>query len=209
MALSGIFIIFRIEQLSRDEAKYYEDILWFLRLLPDYCRKLKEGILRKEEILSLDEYTNILNFLDKRDIVKYKETLENITSKFVEIRNKINGYNYEDFREEKLSILTFLEFYFKYCAEKGDLINYNRTLKNKILDFFKLPFILGVILIVLTIFFLPMLKSNTGFWFEIPFQLPSNLIIGTLVSLTIMVILSIMLVIYYSMWSDEAKRTLI
>ncbi len=71
-----------------------------------------------------------------------------------------------------------------------------------------MPFTIGMILIAFAIFFLPMLKSNIGVCLGIPFQIP-NLIIGLLVSLTIMVILTIMLVIYYSMWSDEAKRILI
>lgn len=113
--------------------------------------------------------------------------------------------NIEGLREEKTRALEICYIHVIECKKKGNLINYNRALKNKILEFFKYPFISGMILIAFTIFFLPMLSSNSGFWL----QIPGNYVIGFLVSLTTMVILTIMLLIYYSIWSDEAKKTLI
>ncbi|MFZ3383129.1 MAG: hypothetical protein WA144_04310, partial [Candidatus Methanoperedens sp.] len=99
------------------------------------------------------------------------------------------------------------------CKKKGTRIKYIISVKIKTLNFFLYPFILGMILIVFTLFFLPMLNSNPefgffGFWFEKPFRIQGSSIVGLLVSFTIMVILTIMLVIYYSMFSDEAKETL-
>lgn len=111
----------------------------------------------------------------------------------------------EDYKKQVMDSLKYCDYQVKECEKKGILIHNNRAIKSKILELFKMPFISGMILIAFTIFFLPMLNSNSGFWL----QVPGNFVISFLVSLTIMVILKIMLLIYYSMWSDEAKKTLI
>ncbi len=96
LALSGIFIIFRIDQLSRDEAKYEEYIMWFLRKLPSYSECLNE-------IVKDDEYKKITDSLEGRNIDQYKEILEEIKSRFGDNRGK---YEKEENRK-KLSILAF------------------------------------------------------------------------------------------------------
>lgn len=242
LALAGIFVIFRIEQLSKDEAKYETDF-------KDHLGEIKNQ--KKLDLSSIgsmlptpkyrmewSEHDAILNLLDERKYSEYSEALINLKSRLEDENIKFEvGLNelkheieekekkgeptgllfvspllvedIEDYRTQEINSLKICENHIKECMKKGDRINYNRALKNKILEFFRYPFVLGMILIAFTIFFLPMLNSNSGSWFEFPFHIQSNLIIGLLVSLTIMVILTIMFVIYYSMLSNEAKTTMI
>lgn len=238
LALAGIFVIFRIEQLSKDEAKYETDF-------KDHLREIKNQKTRELSSIGAmfptpkyrmewSEHDAILNLLDERKYSEYSEALINLEYRLEEENKKFEVglselkheieekekkptelfvsplvEDIEDYRTQEINSLKICENHIKECMKKGDRINYNRALKNKILEFFRYPFVLGMILIAFTIFFLPMLNSNSGFWFEFPFHIQSNLIIGLLVSLTIMVILTIMFVIYYSMLSNEAKTTMI
>lgn len=76
--------------------------------------------------------------------------------------------------------------------------------KPKLVECFKLPFIKGMLLIILAIYFLPLLQSESNLFFHIPL----TIIIETSVILTITVVLEIICLIYYSMWSKMAKSTL-
>ena len=169
LALAGVFIIFRIEQLQRDKAKYENDI-------EKRFEKLRKGSCKE------DIYDNALNKLDV------------LNMEFFEIVNSLERKATRDVDKEIL----------KQCINKGELAFMNDCLIKELQAGFKLPFLTGMLLITFTLYFLPMLNSNSRFWFHIP----ANIIIGECVIFTIIVVLEIMCIIYYSMWSALAKRTL-
>lgn len=240
LALAGIFVVFRIEQLSKDEDKYETEFKYHLRemknqTIPDLSTvKSMIHFNKSISIMEWKEHNTILKHLDERNYPEYLDELKTLKLKFadenkkyeeclrkleleVEENGKTKGvYNQtilrhldnediEGYRKEGIDALNICDNHVKECEKKGHLINKNRLIKSKLLDCFKIPFLLGMVLISFTIFLLPMLNSNSGFWF----QVPGNFVIGFLISLTIMVIIQIMLLIYYSIWSDEAKKTLI
>jgi hypothetical protein len=238
LALAGIFVFFRIEQLSKDEAKYetdFKDHLGSIKIqtIPDLS-SIGGMFLSEKYIMEWNEHNAILKLLDERKYPEYSEELKNLERRLEQENNKfeeelrklkleiekpekkgefplsspisrIDIGDIENYRRQGIDALKICNNHVKECEKKGILVHNNRVIKSKILELFKMPFISGMILIAFTIFFLPMLNSNSGFWL----QVPGNFVIGFLVSLTIMVIFKIMLLIYYSMWSDEAKKTLI
>jgi len=222
LALAGIFVLFRIEQLSKDEAKYETDFKEYLRgiriqTIPDLSSIGFMNLHPSKDIMEWNEHNAILSLLDERKFTEYSEELNKLKLE-VEKKGKngefagltsplfhINIEDIENYRKEEIDALAICINHVKECEKKGFLIHNNRVIKSKLLELFKIPFISGMILIAFTIFLLPMLNSTPGFWL----QVPSNFVISFLVSFTIMVLLKIMFLIYYSMWSDEAKKTLI
>lgn len=242
LALAGIFVVFRIEQLSKDQDKYETDFKDYLIKIKNHetwdLSTIRSMYPIKKYSMDWNEHDAILNLLDERKHLEYSEALINLNNRlekenreFEEELNELkleieenekkgeppylfgmshlNKEDVDEYRKQENNSLKRCENYIKECKKKGDKINYHRSLKNKILNFFRYPFILGMILIALAIFLLPMLNSNSGSLIEFPFHIPSNLIVGLLVSLTIMVIFTIMLVILYSMFGNEAKKTMI
>ncbi|MCK4795960.1 MAG: hypothetical protein KAT05_01190 [Spirochaetes bacterium] len=235
LALAGIFVIFRIEQLSKDEAKYETDFKDHLgkiknKTIPDLSSIGVMGISTKY-IMGWNEHNAILKHLDERNFIKYLEELNKLKRKFKDENTQfeeklgelkrgieenerttsfltVNSTSIEALDNSKQTMINSLKICHNHvleCEKKGKLIPKNREIKSKLLELFKIPFISGMILIAFTIFFLPMINSNS----KLGIQIPGNFVIGFFVSLTIMVIFEIIILIYYSMWGNEAKSTLI
>ena len=86
LALAGIFVIFRIEQLSKDEAKYETDFKDHLgkiknKTIPDLSSIGVMGISTKY-IMGWNEHNAILKHLDERNFIKYLEELNKLKRKF-------------------------------------------------------------------------------------------------------------------------------
>lgn len=97
LALAGIFVVFRIEQLSKDEAKYETDIKDYLRKIRMETIQESPGLfqgLYKKEIMEWNEFDAILKLLDERKIEDYINELE----KF-----KIKLKHENEILEEKIS----------------------------------------------------------------------------------------------------------
>lgn len=170
LALAGIFIIFKIEQLSKDIAQYDRDIR--NELLPKLYGSAKIGYEIGYEIregLSLD--------LDQRNMRDYENKL-----KVLEIEIKKNG-GVGDINRYDL------------CIEKGRRIRRNIELRSEILECFKLPFIKGMLLLMFVLYFLPKPNSNSSIFL---LNIPMEIIIGASVIFTIMVLLEIAYIIYRS-----------
>ena len=143
LALAGIFIIFKIEQLSKDIAQYDRDIR--NELLPKLYASSKMGYEIREGI-SLD--------LDQRNMRDYENKL-----KVLEIEIKNNG-GVGDINRYDL------------CIEKGRRIRRNIELRSEILECFKLPFIKGMLLLMFVLYFLPKPNSNSSiFLLNIPMEI--------------------------------------
>lgn len=200
LALAGVFIVFKTEQLTRDIDKYDQDIRFYLQKMMDYSDRLLP-------FLGIHKYIEILSLLDNEDTNQYIQQLEKKLIYYKnEMPNEIKAkYLKEEEKNDKLDALEACKSYANFCKDKGDLINKNRTLRFEILKHFKLPFMTGMPLIIFVIYFLPLLDSNSNFWFHVPI----TVIIGTSIILTILVVLEIMYVIWYSIWSNLAKSTLL
>ena len=208
LAFAGILVISKTDQLSRDNAKYDSDNKAFLDSLFHFSSDMKSKTLFYStpfEFMQLRDYFDILESLDKRrpDI---KHKLENIMQKLDELKKiALGGWNSENLSNDELKeLIGNSERIIHLIEEKQDLIHKNESFKHEIIKSFKLPFINGMLLIILAIYFLPLINSNSNLGFDIPI----TIIIGTSVILTIIVVLEIMCVIYYTFWSEIAKRTL-
>ena len=203
LAFAGILVISKTDQLSRDNAKYDSDNKAFLDRLFRLSSELKSKTTF--EFMQLRDYFDILESLDKRrDDIKPK--LDNIRLKLYEIENQVlNGR-----LDEKISKYEFLKLMgnskriIHLIKEKQDLIHKNDSFKHELIENFKLPFIHGMLLIILAIYFLPLINSNSNLGFHIPI----TIIIGTSVIFTIIIVLEIMCLIYCTFLSENAKSTL-
>ena len=199
LAFAGILVISKTDQLSRDNAKYDSDNKAFLDSLFHLSSDMK-SVNPSFEFLQLRDYFDILESLDKRK-TDIKLKLEKIMQKL----DKLDKSQFSKLsKNEVLELKGNSERIIHLIEEKQDLIHKNESFKHEIIKSFKLPFINGMLLIILAIYFLPLINSNSNLGFDIPI----TIIIGTSVILTIIVVLEIMCVIYYTFWSEIAKRTL-
>ena len=173
MALAGIFVIFKTEQLSKDIVKYDNDI--------------RDRLLLLRRFMGDDLYNLLKNHLEFREVEKFKNA-------FQELKEKMESADNKDLLSAK-----------ELCEHKIDLIGKNREFISEILTLFKLPFLVGMFVIIFSIYFLPMLNSTSS---DFPFQIPIYFIVGIAVFLTIIVIVEIACVIYFTFWSEIAKKTL-
>lgn len=204
LALAGFFIIFKVEQLSRDNAKYDNDIEKFLNTLRELSSKLG-SIFEKEEVMQLEVFNNIRTHIDTRKGID--KEVEGLNKNITRLEFVINGgFKKEGFtKDEILTLISDFKYNMSRIEQKYKLIIVNELeFKPKLVECFKLPFIKGMLLIILAIYFLPLLQSESNLFFHIPL----TIIIETSVILTITVVLEIICLIYYSMWSKMAKSTL-
>lgn len=92
LALAGIFVIFRIEQLSKDEAKYETDFKEYLREIRNQTIPILSSIgfhqISIKHIMERNEHDTILRLLDERKFREYSEELNKLEQKInVEIKN--------------------------------------------------------------------------------------------------------------------------
>lgn len=164
LALGGIFVIYKIQEISTNNNIKEKHIVESLPQLEDALGRNFEGENKKNLLDSLE---------DKRDIKQFKD----IVIKFV-------GNDYQR-----------VELLVDYINMKADGIPINIQFRDSIWYFFKIPLITGILTVIFSIYFLPMLNSSSKFLFHIPI----TLIIGISVVLTIIVVLEMMYVILYSL----------
>lgn len=198
LALAGVFIIFKIEQLTRDIAEYDEHI-------QNYLQELEEYSDANLKFLPAEHYYNISSCLDEKKMDEYKQALYSLSEYFNKnVSSLIKKMAIGEEKDKKLLVFKYCEEIVKKLMWKGELIEINISLIFEITKRFKLPFMTGMPLIIFAIYFLPLLNSNSKFWFPIPI----TFIIGIAVTLTILVVLEIMCLILYSIWSKSAESTL-
>ncbi len=201
LSLAGIFVIFKTDQLSRDNAKYDNDIEAFLKRLFDLSKDLESSF----KFMQLGDYLDILEYSDKRYNIKQEFERRNIKQK-LEDNEKIalGGYKNEKLsKDELLELLGNSKHIIRRIEEKQNLILNNEPFKHQIIELFKLPFMSGMLLIILSIYFLSLINYTPNL-----FHIPLSIIIVTSVIYTIIVVLEIVYLIYYTMWSQPAKRSL-
>ncbi len=164
LALGGIFVIYRIQEISANNNIKEKHIVESLQQLEKALGRNFEGENKRNLLDSLE---------DKRDIKQFND----IVIKFV-------GNDYK-----KVELLA------DYINTKADGIPINIQFRDSIWNFFKIPLITGILTVIFSIDFLPMLNSGSKFLFHIPI----TFIIGISVVLTIIVVLEIMCVIWYSL----------
>ncbi len=206
LALAGIFIIFKIDQLSKDNEKYDNDIENRLNKLYDIALKIRSLKNIPEYIFErLEYFLNIFEYSDKRySLAQYLER-HNILQDLENINEiMLDGYKTKNFsNEEFLKLIGHSKPIIHRIIEKQNLIDKNDLLKRELIELFKLPFISGMLLIALSIYFLALINYSPNL-----FHIPLSIIIMTAVISTIIVVFEIFYLIYYTMWSASAKNSL-
>lgn len=188
LALAGVFIVFKTEQLSNEISKYDNNInIYINEISNSQLRNIDGSFLTKDELIA------IRKLLFNRD---KKETEENLKKKNDEIENKIKKLERMEGNKTHLDEIEQFRQYFDNYSRNIALVFESESLKSDLIKFFKLPFLNGMLIIILAIYFLPLIdwKSNLS-W-----HTPITIVIGTSIILTIIVVLEISYLINISMW---------
>lgn len=197
LALAGLFIIFKTEQLSNDISKYTNYINDDLSKLSKSKLNYINGSLLKQD--KDDKILAIQELLSKDK----KGTEENLKKKNDELEYRIEEHlNQIPKTEENLAEMKQFMLIFNHYLTNVTLRSKSKSLKSDLIKFFKLPLIHGMLMIILAIYFLPLIdwKSNLS-W-----HTPITIIIGTAIILTIIVVLEIFYLINKAMWGEEIDR---
>lgn len=188
LALAGIFIVFQsrrwdefIDKFDRD---IREDINNFIQWGNE--RRVREKIPNEVLYLEPKEPQKILNHLDLREMEGYFEILQKIKTK---IPNDLDKYYQENLAYER-------------CYHRGFLICHYRTLRDCVLALLKRPMYHGIIVVLGSIIFLPLLNSNSPF----NYKLPMEIVIGVLVIGTVIVIFEVICLIRLTLWEEPLRR---
>lgn len=202
LSLAGIFVIFKTDQLSRDNAKY-DNIEAFLKRLFDLSSDMKSKTTFK--FMQLGDYLDILEYSDKRrGNIEHELKRKNIIQELEKIKIiESGGYENDKLKKDEFGeLIGNSEHIIRRIKEKQNLLLNNEQLKHDLIERFKLPFISGMLLIILSIYFLSLINYTPNL-----FHIPLSIIIVTSVIYTIIVVLEIFYLIYYSMWSEPAKKS--
>ncbi|NJD52947.1 MAG: hypothetical protein FIB07_08785 [Candidatus Methanoperedens sp.] len=188
LALAGLFIIFKTEQLSNDISKSYDIINHDASHLYNFkLRNLCGSIFTQKDFLAIRE------LLSNRDKKETEENLNKITDK---IKNEIKIFEQEKGSEKYCLEIRQYKLVLDDYSKNITLIFKCESLKSDLIKFFKLPLFHGMLIIILAVYFLPLIdwKSNLSF------HIPITIIIGTSVFHTIIVVLEILYLINMAMW---------
>jgi len=185
LALAGIFVVFQVQRFDG-----YIDIFdgGIRKDINDYFIK-KPGKANKI-YFGRNEPQKIFDYLESRNMEKYLEILHNIKYK---IPNDPDKYLQE--------ILAY-----KRCCHKGFLIFLYRTKRDCMLKCLKYPIIHGIMIIILSILFLPLLTTEKSYTVPLISSnislIPMELVLMVLVFGSISVIFETFYVIHLSIWRD-------
>jgi hypothetical protein len=187
LALAGIFIVFLCQRFDKFIDKFDRDIREDLHKLDEWGkeRRSQEGIPDKELYLEPNELQEILYYLDLREMEKYFKMLEKVKTKISD--------NLDRYRQENDA--------YGRCRHRGFLIYHYKTWRDCVLTLLRRPMYQGIIVILFSIIFLPLLNSSSPFNPKIPMEL----IIGILVTGTIFVILDITYLIRLTLWKGPPR----
>ncbi|MFZ3384309.1 MAG: hypothetical protein WA144_10335, partial [Candidatus Methanoperedens sp.] len=130
LALAGIFILFRIEQLNKDEDKYETDLKEHLReiknqTIPDLS-SIGMNHHPSKDIMEWNEHNEILSLLGQREFAKYSNKLDKLKNKFAEedkeFEEKLNKLKLEIEKTGKDGVFTLPRF----LINIDDIENYRK-----------------------------------------------------------------------------------
>ena len=136
-----------------------------------------------------DLYGGMLLDLERRNMREYEEKMKTLEIEIDSEKDHLADSGY-----------TWTKSVYCSCIEKGRHISQNIELCSEILEFFKLPLIKGMLVLVFVLYSLSMPNFNSSIF---SFHIPMGIVIGASVIFTIIVILEITWVIYYSMRSER------